>query len=50
VYVRAQKNPLSAKTKAGAVALAVFIRRPQAEIKSAQQEQRLEEYPDTVNT
>jgi hypothetical protein len=31
-----QKKPAFSQTKAGAIALAVFVRRPQAEIKSAQ--------------
>ena len=37
-------------SKAGAVALAVFIRRPQAEIKSAQSIMRLDECLFAVNT
>jgi hypothetical protein len=43
------KKPAFSKTKAGAVALAVFIRRPQAEIKSAQSAMRLDECWFAVN-
>jgi hypothetical protein len=44
------KKPAFSKAKAGAVALAVFIRRPQAEIKSAQYAMRLDECLFAVNT
>jgi len=34
---QAQKNPHSAWAKAGCLSLAVFLKRPQADIKSAQE-------------
>jgi len=44
------KKTRQQKKRAGAVALAEFIRRPQAEVKSAQPTLRLDEAKPPVNT